>query len=119
MHSALELHATQIAKDVLPDTDETSGSFIDTLTAIMAIVQQVMEMCPQSPAEKALSIRKPSPRQSVAGFLATQRIAKAFDLPPSRVAAIYKYSKARGAMLTDTEAAELVEETADESNLLI
>lgn len=120
--SALEKHSELIARDVLPDepTDgELSGSFIDTLTAIMAIVQQVMEMCPMSAAQKAAGLRKPTARQKVAVFIATQRTARDMDLPPSRTGAIYKYLVARGAMLTDAEALELANETADSANLLI
>lgn len=121
-HSPLEKHAEAVARDVLPNEPtegELSGSFIDTLTAIMAIVSQIMEMCPQNANEKAAAIRKPNVRQKVAVFLATQRTARAFNLPPSRSGDIYKYLVARGSMLTDAEAAELVTETEDSSNLLI
>lgn len=120
--SALEIHSTKVAVDVHgldAPPEEQSGSFIDTLTAIMAIVQQVMEMCPMSAKAKADGLRKPTPRQKVAMFIATQRTARDMDLPPSQTANIYKYLVARGGMLTDSEAMELAEETADASNLLI
>lgn len=120
--SVLEKHCEAVARDVLPGeptTGELSGSFIDTLTAIMAIVQQVMEMCPQTPKAKADGLRKPTVRQKVAVFLATQRTARDLGLPPSRTAEIYKYMVARGAMLTEAEALELAQETETIDNLLI
>lgn len=122
MPSSLEKHAEAVARDVFPDepvNGELSGSFIDTIVAIMAIVSQVMELCPQSAAQKAAAIRVPTPRQKVAVFLATQKVGRAFGLPPSRTASIYRYLVARGAMLSDAEAVELVTETEDTSNLLI
>jgi hypothetical protein len=120
--SALEKHCKLVARDVIPgepDNGELSGSFLDTLTAIMAIVQQVMEMCPQQAKEKAAGLRKPTVRQKVAVFIATQRTARDMGLPPSRTGEIYKYLVARGAMLTEAEALELAEETASVDNLLI
>lgn len=120
--SALEKHCSQVAADSLgldAPPEEKSGSFIDTLTAIMAIVQQVMELCPQSAKTKAEGLRKPTVRQKVAVLIATQRTARDMNLPPSQTGNIYKYLVARGGMLTETEAMEIAEETSSPENLLI
>lgn len=121
--SALELHATQIAADVLPSeatSDEKSGDWISVITAIISTIQSLLQDCPQSAKAKAEGIRKPTIRQRAALLKQLRENCECCgDLARTRVAAMYRYTLARGAMLTDTEAAAVVEESRDDGNLLI
>lgn len=126
--SIMEKYARSVADDVYPlddappanaaaDTVVMAAGITDIIAIVMAIFQNLVKLCPQTPAAVAGAIRNPNIRQRAAlyshcmDYTAPLRLRKAGE--------IYRSMLARGSAATEADAKALVEEALTPSNLLI
>lgn len=119
--SALERQAELVAADVLPDAiveGDRGMDLVTIITMVISIFQTIIQNCPLSPLAQAKALRGPSVRQKAA-LLKTVKDHCDCCTNGRHTNAIYRSMLARGSILSDADAAALVEEGSDDSNLLI
>lgn len=122
MHSLLEQHARTIATEVTPAEaqlgEEPRIDPVTIITIIITIFQTIAENCPLPLAEQAKALKNPNVRQRAA-LLKETKESCACCAARNHAGKIYNAMLKHGKELSDFDAMALVNEAADDTNLLI
>jgi hypothetical protein len=115
--TALQRYAEEVAREVGP---EPQGEFgIDPVTIITIIISIITTIFQNCPKPTTAAIRSPSVMQNAVLFKTTIDHCRAGGGGLMLAGRLHRSIKAKGAALPEADAAAIITEASDDSNLLI
>lgn len=113
--------AEEVAKDVAPDMvegEEKGFDIITIITLVISIFTTIMEKCPLAQKLRAKALRRPGPLQKSVLLKETVKLCQCMGLG-RHAGKIYNSMLAKGSAIPEADADKLVEETLDDTSLLL
>ena len=115
--SILEREAEKVARDVEgePVPGERGLGLTDIIEIVIAMLQTLVQKCPQPAPQIAESLRKPSIGQRAVLRKQCHEMVE----EPAKARKVFRSMVNRGAQLSEVDARAVVREAGDDSNLLL